>query len=366
MGFETITGPDCVCCDRSGGGGGGCTTGTITVCASQSCNAALPGDGTVNKIPGVVVTITETFSPFTVFIGTTDATGCFTQGGLSPGTYTVGVSFGGTTQSGSVTINSICQPANIGFTFNGSVLGLEVTGCGSSGRPTGGCTTTALPGVSITVVQSGTTIGTATTGSNGRAYVYLTRPSNGTNFTITYSLPTYFNDVIVTLSGLACTDNVSMNNGFSGGGTGVGGGTVAGYVCCWGPIPFKTTLNATVSGIGAITLTWSTGSLWLGCVTKTVNGANFSCTAAIPSLTTAFFVGWTCGTMSVSTRVCSGGAFSGKASQITCADLASTNASVSSLQDTSSTCDPLFDFGTFPTGSIIGGLDVSGAWSLSE
>lgn len=383
--ISNILNPGCTACPEckkssgggSGGGGGGpptpCTTGKITVCASQTCDAGIPGSGSVTAVSGVSVTITATSSPFSTFAGTTDSTGCFVKAGLPPGTYSVSALWGGVTHSGSVTIDGACDPASIAFTYGTSTLGFSVSGCGGIFPFTPiGCTS-LLSGVSVTVVQSGSVVGTGTTDVNGQVFINLSRPTDGTNFTVTYSSPPDFHDLVVTMAGTRCGDQVGMSNRTSSVGTAAGGGVDATFgVCCYAGRPFPLALTATVPVLGTVTLTYSAiFGVWIGCAAISVVGYPVPGCTGLPSpaINQAFFVSWNCGLLSIATRTCNnGGLNSADAVLITCTQFALALSDISASQNTTtSSCSPLFSTGVLPAGGggTLANVSFTGTWTVT-
>lgn len=215
-------------------------TGTLTV--NVKC-------GGVTNLSGATVSVTL---GATTVSGTTNASGNVVLTLNAAGTWA-----GTVTLAGYATINFTQVFACSNVTKNISTWLSPITIAGK----VRGCGSLPLPGASVTLTQSASTIGTGTTDGSGNFSISVN--SDGSNITITVS-KSRFNSSITTISGVYCSPPSST----------IGNVTLTpvgtGYDCdCCGPVPVPTTLYLTTMFGSVVTLTSTGLGAWTG--TDTVN-----------------------------------------------------------------------------------------------
>ena len=302
MGHNKFT-PGCKCC--GGVTPPNCTT-PLTVHVAESCYGSLAGATiTVKNSAGSVVAT-----------GSTNASGDYSVF-LPTGTYRVSAligstpptsSTGGSAISGS-TDRSVPCIGSVTFTF--PPMRFKATANGCSGR---------MPGVTVTLVRAGVTLGSGVTDSAGVADILLGSPNApGANLAVTFSGTPYFRTYAVSLS-QPSTAQCSVTANLSASGTNPDGsqrGVTPPYRCCATSFiararPLPETLTATVGG-ESCTLTSSGGTTtWTGYITKTVvgrprtSGGAPDCFGVTPdtSVSVVFQITWECGTLGLSYLSC--------------------------------------------------------------
>jgi len=247
---------------------------------SKCCTASCTGTLTVNvkcggvNVASATVTITQ---GATSYSGSTNAAGnaTFTPG--ISGTWDITVSKSGlTTYTSTFSWSCTTATVNVAMSSPSNVVSGNVKGCN----------TTGLSGVSVTLKQGATTLGTATTDASGNFSITFAWSSGSLTLECTRSRFNNFTSTSFTPSGcnLTTTVNPTMT-------------AATGYRCanCSGATPISETLYNTTPSGHTVTMTYQTpmsisGDGWEG--TETINGRIFPDCSSGAATTGDFEMHW--------------------------------------------------------------------------